>query len=92
MYTGNVNRCEGGPEKKIVDNKEKCMFWLHLFKFFFFFFQEKKLHEWKKNLYTVSVKLSYLFQFLAHTPCKLELSVVHGRIQTPKSHAVDHLV
>lgn len=22
----------------------------------------------KKNLYTVSVKLSYLFQFLAHTP------------------------
>lgn len=46
----------------------------------------------KKNLYTVSVKLSYLFQFLAHTPCKLELSVVHGHIQTPESHAVDPLV
>ena len=89
MYTGNVNRCEGGPEKKKVDNEEKCMFWLHMFNIFFL---RKKLHEWKKNLYTVSVKLSYLFQFLAHTPYKLELSVVHGCIQTPKSHAVDPLV
>ena len=43
-------------------------------------------------LYTGSVKLSCLFKFLAHTPCKLELSVVHGHIQTPKSHATDTLV
>lgn len=66
------------------------MFWLHMFKFFFFF--KKSCMNGKKNLYTVSVKLSYLFQFLAHTPCKLELSVVHGHIQTPESHAVDPLV
>lgn len=46
----------------------------------------------KKNLYTVSVKLSYLFQFLAHAPFKLELNMVHGHIQTPKSPAVGTLV
>lgn len=89
MYTGNVNRCEGGPEKKIVDNKNVC-FGFTCLNFFFFF--KKSCMNGKKNLYTVSVKLSYLFQFLAHTPCKLELSVVHGHIQTPKSHAVDPLV
>lgn len=41
-----------------------CAFWLHMFNFFL----RKKLHEWEKSLYTVSVKLSYLFQFLAYTP------------------------
>lgn len=46
----------------------------------------------EKNLYTVSVKLSYLFQFLAHTPLRLELNMVHGRIQTPERPAVDTLV
>lgn len=46
----------------------------------------------KKNLYTVSVKLSYLFQFLAHSPFRLELNMVHGHIQTPKSQAADTLV
>jgi hypothetical protein len=46
----------------------------------------------EKNLYTVSVKLSYLFQFLAHTPYKLEFDMVHGHIQTPKNQAVCLLV
>lgn len=42
-----------------------CAFWLHMFNFFFY---EKSCMNGEKNLYTVSVKLSYLFQFLAHTP------------------------
>lgn len=46
----------------------------------------------EKYLYTVSVKLYYLFQFLAHNPYKLELNMVHGHIQTPKSPAVHPLV
>lgn len=46
----------------------------------------------EKKLYTVSVKLSYLFQFLAHSPFRLELNMVHGHIQTPKSQAADTLV
>lgn len=35
----------------------------------------------EKNLYTVSVNLSYLFQFLAHTPYRLWFSAVHGHTQ-----------
>lgn len=80
---------EDQKKKKLIIKKNVCFGFTCLT---FFFFLRKKLHEWKKNLYTVSVKLSYLFQFLAHTPYKLELSVVHGCIQTPKSHAVDPLV
>ena len=46
----------------------------------------------KQIPYTGSVKLSCLFKFLAQTPCKLELSVVHGHIQIPKNQATDTLV
>lgn len=46
----------------------------------------------KKNLYTVSVKLSSLFHFLAHTPQQQEVHLVHDCLQTPKSHATDPLV
>ena len=56
------------------------------------FLRKKSCMNGKKNLYTVSVKLSYLFQFLAHSPFRLELNMVHGHIQTPKSQAADTLV
>lgn len=46
----------------------------------------------KKILYTVSVKLSYLFQFLAHTPYKLEVNMVHGHIPAHTSQAARSLV
>ena len=67
MYAGNVNRCEGGPEKKIVDNKEKCVFWLQMFKFFFFlrkvaWMGKKSVYSICKTVLSVSISCSYPMQ------------------------------
>lgn len=75
------------PEELV--NTEKCL--VHLgFTCLTFSFLRKKLHEWKnkKPLYTVSVKMAYLFWFLASTPHRLEFCVAWGRVLTPKKQFV----
>lgn len=62
-YTlGIATRCEGGPDTFRYYGLEKngLYIWLHMFNFFF-----KKSCMIGKNMYTVSVKLFYLFLFQA---------------------------